>query len=212
VVPLHRQPAQTRSALRRAAFLLLFALLPLGAHAAEPARLRGPWTLAYGLRPELSAQGGGLGTQAAYRYRFAYGLAFDAVGRGGISRARVDAGADQFYLALGAGLGWESAAGLTDWSPRAALRFTHVHHATLESWKGTPGANLAGDSDGGVLHRSGAELALGLVAPELTDLWGQSLRWELELTGGILPSSEHFAWTTALVASFALDRVQPVGP
>ena len=115
---------------------------------------------------------------------------------------------DELYLALGAGVGFEGGAALDAWSPRAALRFTHVHHAPLESWGDTPFSNVAGDSSGGVRHRSGAEAAVGLVAPSITDLWGQALRWELELSGGVLPSSSHFAWTTALVVGLSLDSVQ----
>ncbi|MCB9546993.1 MAG: hypothetical protein H6706_14225 [Myxococcales bacterium] len=193
----------------RARTLLLSGLIATPALAtptdAPPAR--GRWSVGLALRPELAAGGAGVGTQTSFRFRFTPAWSFDMVGRSLYSTG-FEGEDDELYLALGAGVGFEGGAALDAWSPRAALRFTHVHHAPLESWGDTPFSNVAGDSSGGVRHRSGAEAAVGLVAPSITDLWGQALRWELELSGGVLPSSSHFAWTTALVVGLSLDSVQ----
>ncbi|MEZ4471201.1 MAG: hypothetical protein R3F60_10450 [bacterium] len=188
----------------RVAILLLAVA---GAQAALAAPTRGPWTVGLALRPELAAEGAGLGTQASFRYRFTPTFSLDSVGRSTLSWGRAG-GEDELYAALGVGVGFELGDDLEAWSPRAALRLTHIHHATLESWGDTPYANAAGDSSGGVRHRSGFEGAVGLVAPTLTPLWGQALRWELELSAGLLPSSEHFAWMTALVIGLSLDATR----
>jgi hypothetical protein len=168
---------------------------------------RGKWSAGLGIRPELAAGGSGLGFQSMFRYRFAPNWSLDTAGRSVHSVAQDAGDPDQFYLALIIGLGWLEDVPPTEWTLRTSARFTHVHHATVDSWKDTPFANLAGDSDGGVEHRSGAELAVGAVAPMLTDLWGEGLRWEIELQGGVLPSSSHFEWTAGLTVGLLIDSI-----
>lgn len=188
--------------------MIIGGALVAGLFLSPPAPYRGKWAAGLALRPEVAARGEGLGFQSIFRYRFSDRFALDTVGRSTLSWAREPGEADQLYLALGAGIAWYEREMVHRWSWRAAARLTHVHHASLESWAGTPGLNIAGDSGGGVAHRSGGELAVGVTAPSLTRLWGESLRWEVELQAGALPSSDHFAWTGGLALALIIDAVE----
>lgn len=194
-----------------AALPLLLALAEPGvaAPSATPSVTeRGSWSAGLGIRPEHASGGTGFGFQSAFRYRFTPTIALDTVGRSVWSPARDAGDDDQFYLALAAGLAWVEADAPSRWATRVSGRLTHVHHATVDSWRDTPGSNLAGDSDGGVEHRSGFELAVGAIAPGFTGLWGQNLRWEIELQAGYLPSSEPFKWTAGLTLGLLIDSVK----
>lgn len=188
--------------------MILGSALVAGLFLSPPAPSRGNWAAGIALRPEIASKGDGLGFQSIFRWRFARNFGLDTVGRSTLSTARDPGIPDQFYLALGAGVAWFEREYVNQWSWRAAARLTHVHHAPRESWEDTPGLNLAGDSGGGVQHRSGAELAVGVTAPSLTRLWGESLRWEVELQAGALPSSTHFEWTGGLALALIIDAVE----
>ena len=170
-----------------------------------PMQHRGQWSTGLGLRTELAAGGIGPGFQTMFRYRFARHFAFDALGRSTLSWASAPSDPNQFYLALGAGVAWIQGLTAVEWDWRTSLRFTHIHHATTDSWLDTPGSNAAGDASGGVQHRSGAEWAVGVVAPKLTKLWGHNLRWEIEAQLSTLPSSDHFVWATGLTLGLLID-------
>lgn len=182
--------------------------LVLGMALSPPPPRPGSWSTGVGLRPALSAGGTGVGFQTMYRYRFTPNVALDTLGRSNLSWANAAGDADQFYLALGAGVAWQQAESVYQWAWRTSARFTHVHHASTDSWLDTPGANVAGDSSGGVAHRSGAEWAVGVIAPKMTDLWGQHLRWEIEAQVNTLPSSDHFVWAAGLTIGLVIDSVE----
>ena len=168
---------------------------------------RGRWSAGLGLRTELAAGGIGPGFQTMFRYRFARHFAFDALGRSTLSWASEAGDPDQLYLALGAGVAWIQNLTPSEWDFRTSLRLTHVHHAPTDSWLDTPGSNVAGDSTGGVQHRSGAEWAVGVLAPRLSRLWGHSLRWEIEAQLSTLPSSDHFVWASGLTVGLLIDSM-----
>lgn len=188
----------------------MIAALPLmlGMALSPPPPRRGNWSAGLGVRPELSGGGLGLGFQTMYRYRFTPNIALDTLGRSTLSWAHDDGDPNELYLAIGAGVAWLEAADVYQWTWRTSARFTHVHHAATDSWLDTPGSNVAGDSSGGVRHRSGAEWAVGVLAPKFGDVWGQHLRWEIEAQLSTLPSSDHFVWATGLTFGFVIDSVE----
>lgn len=179
---------------------------PAPAAAPAPA-LRDTWAIGFSLRPEFAPGGRGIGTHLALRYRLLDWLDLDLAGRGLLATAWDDTDDDELYVALVAGLAYAPLADVDRYAPRAALRFIHVHHATTQSWRDTPIANIAGDSDGGVRHRSGLEVALGLQGPRLFDLWDSAGRLDFELSGSMLPSSDFFRYTVALAIGLTLDGV-----
>ncbi|RMG19327.1 MAG: hypothetical protein D6729_05590 [Deltaproteobacteria bacterium] len=161
-------------------------LLLGGCAAADPALRRpGPLSFTSQAAPTLQMAGGGATGQLTVRYRFHPSFFVDGVGRSGIVVPKGFAPDDTFFLALAAGVGWR--VDLGQWIPRVALRFTHIHHATFESWHRTPWASLAGDSSGTVQHRSGAELAVGLRSATLNRLGNWGLFVDLEASAGVLP-------------------------
>lgn len=163
------------------------------------------WRLSGGVRAEAAAEGGLGGGQLGARWRFAESWGLDLVGRTGyLSAYNAEDGDDHAYLGLLAGVSWLMAEG-DHWSPALGLRFAHIHHAPLGSWRHTPGANLAGDSNGGVRHRSGAELALSVAGPTLYQSPGWRVRWHLEATGGALPASEMMAWMAGLTIGLTVE-------
>ena len=181
---------------------------PCAAQPAAPAAPAAPadsasFTLGAQLRGDLAAGGGGGGGQLVFGWRLGERLALDAVGRAGYLRAPAHLD-DLLALSLALGPAWERALA-PGWRGRATLRLTHVHHASVASWGATPGGNLAGDSSGGVRHRSGLEAALGLVGG---DLGGPRHRfeWSVELSAGWLPSSAELRYTGALAAGLRWGR------
>ena len=97
---------------------------------------------------------------------------------------------NHLYLALGVGPGLSTGPGLDRWEVRLSPRFTHVHHASTDSWRATPFKNLTGDSGGGVEHRSGIELALGVTSPAKGSLRNVQMIWSADLLLNHLPSSD----------------------
>ncbi|MCA9539807.1 MAG: hypothetical protein KC620_13010, partial [Myxococcales bacterium] len=143
------------------------------------AETQGPWSLGLALRPERVAEATGMGGQVHFRYRPLAALTIDGLTRSLVAFGDGDTD-DHLAISLGAGAAWTPVADLDAWAPRLGARFTHVHHATLASWEDTPFANLAGDSSGGVRHRSGVEAAVGLMAPRWFDLGDMAGRLDLE--------------------------------
>ncbi len=127
--------------------------------------------------------------QVTGRYRFAEHWYVDVIGKSGAVLSDLSAD-DQLFLGLGAGPGFSTGEDLDGWELRVSPRLTHIHHATFGSWGDTPFANLAGDSNGGVSHRSGAELAVGVNGPQFGQ-WGDlSFLWSADAIANYLPSSE----------------------
>lgn len=185
----------------------LIAALAAPALAEPTPALRDTWAIGFALRPEIAPGGRGIGTHLTLRYRLLDWLDLDLAGRGLLATAWDDTDDDELYVALVAGLAYAPIADVDRYAPRAGLRFIHVHHATTQSWSDTPIANIAGDSDGGVRHRSGLEVALGLQGPRLFDLWDSAGRLDFELSGSMLPSSDYFQYTVALAIGLVLDGV-----
>lgn len=127
--------------------------------------------------------------QITGRYRFAEHWYVDVIGKSGAVLTDLSAD-DQLYLGLGVGPGLSTGEDLDGWELRVSPRFTHIHHATFGSWGDTPFANLAGDSNGGVSHRSGAELAVGVNGPQLGQLGDLRFLWSADAIANYLPSSE----------------------
>ncbi|MFN3201074.1 MAG: hypothetical protein ACE366_21920 [Bradymonadia bacterium] len=165
---------------------------------------RSPWSFSAGPRLEAAAEHGLGGSQAGARWRFSESFALDLVGRQGYLSSYEEGLGDHAYVALLAGITWQGADAGDGWTPNVSARLAHIHHATAESWAETPGANIAGDSNGGVEHRSGAELAVGLLGPRLYSGEGWHLRWSVELSGTTLPSSEVMGWSMGLTGGVAL--------
>ncbi len=158
---------------------------------------------------ETGAQGspGGVATlnQLTFRFRFADHFYADAVGKSGhvLGSSNYE---NQFYVALAIGPGMSTGESLDSWEFRLSPRFTHVHHATTASWRDTPFANALGDSDGGVEHRSGLELALGATAPRLGSIRSYRMIWSADIIGNYLPSSDVMKFGIGAVVGFSLSR------
>ncbi len=159
---------------------------------------RGDWALGAALGAEGSAAVAGARTQASGRWRFADAWSVDLAGRSASLGAQDPAVDDQIYLALLAGVAWTPLTDADDGAPRVALRFAHVHHAPTESWEATPFANLAGDSSGGVVHRSGAELAVGYTTGAGWRLGDWAMNLDFEATFAALPGSDALGVSGAL--------------
>jgi hypothetical protein len=165
-----------------------------------------PFSFTLGLRAERHALGTGLGGQAAFDYSFFPNFGVDIQGRAGGLWA--DKGQENsLYLALAVGIFYLSGRDLLRWNWRVGLRVNHVHIASLDSWGKTPWENLSGDSNGGVRHRTGAELAIQLDAPAWIRLGHSAVRWGFQLNASLLPSSEMLSWS---VNAGILLRFQPL--
>jgi len=81
---------------------------------------------------------------------------------------------------------------------RMSLQVAHIHHTGADAWRARPTANLAGDSSGSVLHRSGLEASVGWTWPSLHEFSAWSLVLETDVAGGVLPASEALAWSAGL--------------
>ncbi len=163
-------------------------------------------TISLGLGGQLSAGGAGGTGSSGFRYRFTDRFGVQVAGQVGHLTATGASGEDdQLFLGLAVGPMLSTGTAPHGWEGLAFLHLTHVHTASVASWERTPGANLAGDSSGGVHHRSGLELGLGVIGPALADHGeGTHVVWEADLIGAVLPSSEPLAWTMALRLSLAL--------
>jgi hypothetical protein len=159
------------------------------------------------LYADVGVQGfsGGIGSvsQLTGRYRFARHWYMDIVGRSGTVFAG-SASADQFYFAMGVGPGFSTGEELDGWEFRASPRVTHVHHASFDSWGETPWSNLAGDSNGGVRHRSGAELAVGVSGPQFGRIGDLRFLWSADVMAGVLPSSEEMKFGAGALLGLSL--------
>lgn len=134
------------------------------------------------------SSGSGPTGQLTLRYSPFEHLVVDVTGRSGAVLNHFD-GRDTYFGTLLLGAGLSSGMSRQGWQVRLVPRLMHVHHATGASWLDTPGANVAGDSSGGVLHRSGAELGLGVTSPPFGSLGQYSLIWDAEINAGVLPAS-----------------------
>ena len=143
--------------------------------------------------------------QLTMRYRFAENFYADVVGRSGTVHARSQF-EDQFYLALAAGPGITTGEAPDGWEFRLSPRVTHVHHATTASWRATPIANMLGDSDGGVEHRTGLELALGVTGSRFGRLGQRRFIWSADVITNLLPSSDVMRYGVGAVVGISLTR------
>jgi hypothetical protein len=139
------------------------------------------------------------------RYRFHQRWFVDIVGSTGAVLNNLDGG-DQFFVSLAAGPGFSTGENPAGWELRISPRFTHVHHATFSSWADTPGSNIAGDSNGGVHHRTGAQLALGVAGPDLNIFQTLAICWGTEVLADYLPNSSEMAMGAGLMVNFSLRR------
>ena len=161
---------------------------------------------------ETGAQGysGGVASvgQLTARYRFTPRLYLDIVGKSGqlFARSSYD---NQLYLALGAGAGISTGEAPNGWEFRFSPRVTHVHHASTDSWRETPLSNLAGDSDGGVQHRSGVELAAGVTGPQFGSFRSRRFLWSADLLVDFLPSSDEMEFGVGAVVGISLTGHSP---
>jgi hypothetical protein len=195
--------------IRMARFLSLFSVLivattlqlhPLSAQATE-SKLR-LWGAA---GAHIHSGGSGPTTQLTLRYQLLEYLVMDATGRSGTVLINRD-GQDPYFAALLIGAGVSTGRLLHNWELRLTPRFMHVHHAPGQSWLDTPGANLSGDSSGSVVHRSGAELAMGVTFPATGAIGPYRLLWSAELNAGLLPSSEEMARSIGFLIALSLAR------
>jgi hypothetical protein len=141
--------------------------------------------------------------QLTGRYRFADHWYVDVMGKSGAVLADLS-GDDQLFLGLGVGPGFSTGEDLDGWEFRVSPRFTHIHHASFKSWGNTPGSNLAGDSNGGVSHRSGAELAVGVNGPQFGQLGDLRFLWNVDALANYLPSSVAMRFGVGAVVGLSL--------
>ena len=175
----------------------LFVVVAAAACVTHPARAdQAPYDLAVAVHAEGASQVAGGRGQLAGRFSLWGPISAEVIGRSGTAYGHLARAPDQIYLALLGGLAWTPAG--AGFRPKLSLRAAHVHHATQASWGETPGANLAGDSSGGVVHRTGFEAGAALLTPRWWRLGDWRGGLEVELTGGALPSSEAFGWTVGL--------------
>ena len=140
-----------------------------------------------------TAHGSAFG-QIAARYDITDHVFVDAAGRTGAA-LRTFPDQDQLYVALLSGVGLSTGHWLDAWKLHVSARFAHIHHASVESWGETPGANIGGTSSGGVEHRSGAEFGLGTQGPALYVAdGGFTVGWNAELLAQWLPASPELSW------------------
>jgi hypothetical protein len=179
------------------AVLILASVTPALADAYTPLRLY--------TEVGVQAHAGGAGPlgQLTARFRFADHWYIDAVGKSGAVFDGLSSD-DQLFLGLAVGPGWSSGEDRLGWELRVSPRLTHIHHASFASWSDTPGSNLAGDSNGGVSHRSGAELAVGVSGPELFRLGDSGVLWSVDVLGNYLPSSEPMEFGAGVVFGLSL--------
>lgn len=145
--------------------------------------------------------------QLTVRYRFLANWYVDVVGMtGGVHSQFGYSGSDQQYSALALGPGYSTGEDREGWEFRVSPRFSHVHHATFESWGDHFWANLTADSDGAVRHRSGAELAIGLTGPRFGQFLGGRFIWTADVVGNFLPSSDEMTYGLGVVLGLSLGR------
>jgi hypothetical protein len=141
--------------------------------------------------------------QLTGRYRFAEQWHVAIIGKSGAVLSELSGG-DQLFVGLGVGPGFSTGEDLDGWELRVSPRFTHIHHATFRSWGDTPISNVAGDSDGGVSHRSGAELALGVNGPQFGRLGDLRFLWSVDALASYLPSSAPMRFGVGAVFGLSL--------
>lgn len=143
------------------------------------------------------------------RFRLTEQWFVDVVGTSGAVLDNFDGG-DQFFLGLAAGPGFSTGEKPAGWELRISPRLTHIHHASFRSWGDTPAANLAGDSNGGLQHRTGAQLAVGLAGPDINlMIWDLAVLWDVEILADVLPNSPEMGLGAGFGFNFSLRRRAP---
>lgn len=199
--------------LTRTLLLLTMLLLALPVHAqdlTEPARLPYAQTPA---SPDLTIVGsmGGLhGTDAnagladaILRWRIGTWAGLQLNGRAGYMSHELLRSEGILALALGPMGQWL----VGNWQVHSAVQATHVHYTSMESWMATPMANMAGDSSGSVMHRTGVEVSAGVTWPVL-HRW-ERWQWivETDLFGNWLPTSPTLNWGAGVRLGVGLQRL-----
>ena len=159
---------------------------------------RSPHSIQIQLRLDGTSHNRGFGSQFVYRWKPKSQLGIDFIGGVGYLRQSPNWLSDMASIYLSIGPSWHKNIS-HNFSIYSGIRFLHLHHATLESWRNTPFANLTGDSAGGVLHRSGFGMAIGCSQKEVVKTWGANFSWENEVSMHMVPSSTAYFF----FASFA---------
>lgn len=167
------------------------------------------------LAPFVAKGGVDVRGESRFRYRIRPLIDLVAQGRAGMLRADSDAkerdDLDQLTLSLAAGAVVHTRPARDRWEFAGGLLLAHVHHATLASWKRTPGANLAGDSTGSVRHRSGLEVFVAATARPIAQLGDYALLLGGDACFTWLPTSPALQTSAGIRITLGL-RWQPARP